>query len=201
MVACSSPKRWTTASLQAYINDLKSSGQDVPQLEVALHNKIAYPVISLVMALVALPFAFRLWPPGSTLRHRLVAGTRRDPDDLPEHLRGTGRERHPAADRRGLEPERDLCRVLALSVPRRPDLGVQPAALGLKDRWNNSNPTAGQASKVRAEEAMSDIAPFANVNPEARKVAYTRPSKELYCLRASTWSRASQVKPSPVRPK
>ena len=32
----------------------------MPQLEVELHKKIALPALSLVMALVALPFAFRL---------------------------------------------------------------------------------------------------------------------------------------------
>ena len=46
--------------LADYIRDLEASGQQVPQLRVALHNKIAYPVITLVMALVALPFAFQL---------------------------------------------------------------------------------------------------------------------------------------------
>ena len=51
--------------LRDYIRDLKGSGQSVPQLEVALYNKIAYPVITLVMALVALPFAFRLGRQGA----------------------------------------------------------------------------------------------------------------------------------------
>lgn len=54
------PEEMDYRELQRYITDLESSGQQVPQLEVALHNKIAYPVITLVMALVALPFAFRL---------------------------------------------------------------------------------------------------------------------------------------------
>ena len=44
---------------------MRSSGQDVPQLEVALYNKVAYPAISLVMALVALPFAFRMGRQGA----------------------------------------------------------------------------------------------------------------------------------------
>ncbi|MCP4006847.1 MAG: LPS export ABC transporter permease LptF, partial [bacterium] len=59
------PEEMDYRELQSYIQDLRSSGQDVPQLEVALHNKIAFPVISLVMALVALPFAFRMGRQGA----------------------------------------------------------------------------------------------------------------------------------------
>lgn len=59
------PDEMDYGELDAYIRDLKSSGQNVPQLEVALYNKIAYPVITLVMALVALPFAFRLGRQGA----------------------------------------------------------------------------------------------------------------------------------------
>lgn len=59
------PDEMAFVELKDYIRGLQSSGQDVPQLEVALHNKIAYPVITLVMALVALPFAFRLGRQGA----------------------------------------------------------------------------------------------------------------------------------------
>jgi lipopolysaccharide export LptBFGC system permease protein LptF len=48
------------ADLREYIDELRATGLQVPELEVELHNKVAYPAISLVMALVALPFAFRL---------------------------------------------------------------------------------------------------------------------------------------------
>nr|MDP9120487.1 LptF/LptG family permease [Acidobacteriota bacterium] len=51
--------------LQAYIRELIESGQPVPDLQVRLYNKIAFPVISFVMALVALPFAFRLGKQGA----------------------------------------------------------------------------------------------------------------------------------------
>jgi len=55
------PEEMHYRELRDHIRDLKAFGShDVPPLEVQLHNKIAYPVISLVMALVALPFAFRL---------------------------------------------------------------------------------------------------------------------------------------------
>ncbi len=37
----------------------------MPELQVELYNKIAFPVVSLVMALVALPFAFRLGRQGA----------------------------------------------------------------------------------------------------------------------------------------
>ena len=59
------PDEMDYGELSDYIRDLKSSGQDVPQLEVALYGKVAYPVITLVMALVALPFAFRLGRQGA----------------------------------------------------------------------------------------------------------------------------------------
>lgn len=54
------PEEMNYRDLREYVDGLKASGQKVPALEVELYNKIAYPVISLVMALVALPFAFRL---------------------------------------------------------------------------------------------------------------------------------------------
>ena len=63
--ALSLPEEMSYSELRVYIDDLRQSGQSVPSLEVALHNKIAYPVISLVMALVALPFAFRLGRQGA----------------------------------------------------------------------------------------------------------------------------------------
>lgn len=54
------PEQMGYGELQGYVTELKAGGQQVPDLEVELHNKVAYPVISVVMALVALPFAFRL---------------------------------------------------------------------------------------------------------------------------------------------
>jgi LPS export ABC transporter permease LptG len=43
--------------LRRYIEDLQQSGFDVVRLRVQLHNKIAYPAITLVMAILAVPFA------------------------------------------------------------------------------------------------------------------------------------------------
>ena len=51
--------------LKEYIDEMNESGQPEPALLVSLYEKVAYPVISLVMALVALPFAFRLGRQGA----------------------------------------------------------------------------------------------------------------------------------------
>ena len=59
------PEQMRYGELKDYIQELKESGQAVPELQVELQNKIALPVASLVMALVALPFAFRLGRQGA----------------------------------------------------------------------------------------------------------------------------------------
>lgn len=43
--------------LTRYIHDLQQSGFDTTRLRVQLHRKLAYPLITLVMAIVAVPFA------------------------------------------------------------------------------------------------------------------------------------------------
>ena len=43
-----------------YVSRIKSSGQQVPDLETQLAAKVSTPTVSLVMVLVALPFAFRM---------------------------------------------------------------------------------------------------------------------------------------------
>ncbi len=43
--------------LRTYIHDLEQGGFDVVRLRVQLHKKIAYPLITLVMAVLAVPFA------------------------------------------------------------------------------------------------------------------------------------------------
>ncbi len=45
--------------LKNYIHDLQQSGFDVVKLRVQLQKKIAYPIISFVMAVLAIPFALR----------------------------------------------------------------------------------------------------------------------------------------------
>lgn len=59
------PDQMTYGELREYVADLAASGQPVPELKVELYQKLAYPAISLVMALVALPFAFRLGRQGA----------------------------------------------------------------------------------------------------------------------------------------
>lgn len=59
------PEQMRYGELKDYIQELRESGQSVPELQVELQNKIALPVTSLIMALVALPFAFRLGRQGA----------------------------------------------------------------------------------------------------------------------------------------
>lgn len=54
------PNEMRYGELSEYVANLKASGQFVPDLEVDLSSKIAFPVVSFVMACVGLPFAFRL---------------------------------------------------------------------------------------------------------------------------------------------
>ncbi len=54
------PEGMNYRELASYITEVEGSGQRAPQLEVALHKKIAFPVVCFVMALVALPFSFQL---------------------------------------------------------------------------------------------------------------------------------------------
>jgi LPS export ABC transporter permease LptG len=46
--------------LRAYIHDLQQSGFDVGRLRVQLHRKFAFPLITLVMAILAVPFALAM---------------------------------------------------------------------------------------------------------------------------------------------
>ncbi|MFN7940634.1 MAG: LptF/LptG family permease [Thermoanaerobaculia bacterium] len=59
------PDEMSFTELAAYIRDLEASGQTATEESVDLHRKIAFPVTSVVMALVALPFAFRLGKRGT----------------------------------------------------------------------------------------------------------------------------------------
>jgi len=59
------PEQLSFGELREYIEEAEGSGLSVPELKVKLQSKIAYPAISFVMALVALPFAFRLGRQGA----------------------------------------------------------------------------------------------------------------------------------------
>jgi LPS export ABC transporter permease LptG len=51
--------------LDSYINDLRQSGFDTMRLRVALWHKLAYPLIAIVMAVLAIPFALSMGRRGS----------------------------------------------------------------------------------------------------------------------------------------
>jgi LPS export ABC transporter permease LptG/LPS export ABC transporter permease LptF len=51
--------------LSRYISDLKQSGFDTKRLTVQLNRKLAYPLITLVMAILAIPFALSMGKRGS----------------------------------------------------------------------------------------------------------------------------------------
>lgn len=51
--------------LQNYIRDLRQSGFDTMRLRVALWHKLAYPLIAVVMAMLAVPFALSMGRRGS----------------------------------------------------------------------------------------------------------------------------------------
>jgi LPS export ABC transporter permease LptG len=51
--------------LDRYISDLRQSGFDTMRLRVALWNKMAYPLIAIVMAILAIPFALSMGRRGS----------------------------------------------------------------------------------------------------------------------------------------
>lgn len=59
------PSQMTFGELADYVATLRDSGQPQPKYEVALHNKVAFPVGAVVMALVGLPFSFRLQRKGA----------------------------------------------------------------------------------------------------------------------------------------
>jgi LPS export ABC transporter permease LptG/LPS export ABC transporter permease LptF len=51
--------------LRNYIDDLRQSGFDVVRLTVELHKKLSFPLISLIMCMIAIPFSFSMGKRGS----------------------------------------------------------------------------------------------------------------------------------------
>jgi lipopolysaccharide export LptBFGC system permease protein LptF len=51
--------------LKSYISDLRQSGFDTMRLRVALWHKLAYPLIAIVMSILAIPFALSMGRRGS----------------------------------------------------------------------------------------------------------------------------------------
>jgi LPS export ABC transporter permease LptG/LPS export ABC transporter permease LptF len=54
------PEQMTYAQLRRYIATLRESGYAADELTVRLYEKTSWPAISIVMALIAMPFAFRM---------------------------------------------------------------------------------------------------------------------------------------------
>ena len=59
------PDQMTFAQLRRYIETIRKSGYAAEELTVKLYTKTSWPFISLVMALIALPFAFRIGKRGA----------------------------------------------------------------------------------------------------------------------------------------
>lgn len=59
------PEQMTFAQLRRYVNMIRKAGYSAEQLDVRLWAKTSWPVISLVMTLIALPFAFRMGKRGA----------------------------------------------------------------------------------------------------------------------------------------
>ena len=51
------PERMNFKQLRTYIDELEASGYTILKHEVALHRKFAFPLVTLVMTLIAVPFA------------------------------------------------------------------------------------------------------------------------------------------------
>ena len=51
------PRRMTYPQLSQYIQELRQSGYDVLGHEVELYRKLAFPLVTLVMTFIAVPFA------------------------------------------------------------------------------------------------------------------------------------------------
>ncbi|MGH9599178.1 MAG: LPS export ABC transporter permease LptF [Terracidiphilus sp.] len=60
--------------LRSYIHDLRQSGFDTMPLRVALWHKLAYPLIAVVMAILAIPFALSMGRRGSVTAIAVAVG-------------------------------------------------------------------------------------------------------------------------------
>ena len=59
------PDQMTFAQLHRYIETIRSTGYSADDLAVKMYTKTSWPAISLVMALIALPFAFKMGKKGA----------------------------------------------------------------------------------------------------------------------------------------
>jgi len=68
------PETMTFVELRRYIDTIRRSGYAAEKLSVRLYQKTAWPFITLVMALIALPFAFRVGKRGALYGIGLALG-------------------------------------------------------------------------------------------------------------------------------
>ncbi len=59
------PEQMTYSELNRFIRDLRQRGYDVQDLTVDLYGKAAFPLVSLTMVILGLPFCFRMGRRGS----------------------------------------------------------------------------------------------------------------------------------------
>ena len=76
------PTAMTYSELKEYSQEVRNSGQVAPELDVELSKKISYPTVSLIMALVALPFSFRLGRRGALYGVGIVINLGVDPGEV-----------------------------------------------------------------------------------------------------------------------
>jgi LPS export ABC transporter permease LptF/LPS export ABC transporter permease LptG len=59
------PEQMTYAELSSFVRDLRRRGYDVQELMVELYGKTSFPLVSLTMVILGLPFCFRMGRRGS----------------------------------------------------------------------------------------------------------------------------------------
>ena len=64
-VARREPEEMSYAELKDYINKIKKAGYQIPEYIPYLHAKISFPLICLIMPILAIPFALRIGKGGS----------------------------------------------------------------------------------------------------------------------------------------
>ncbi len=69
-----SPDQMSYSQLRDFVADMSKRGYSVQELSVDLHEKIAFPFVSLVMVILGLPFAFRAGKKGSLYGIGLTIG-------------------------------------------------------------------------------------------------------------------------------
>ncbi len=109
--------RWASRELRAYIASLEARGFDVAKYRVQLHRKLAFPMVGLVMTLLAVPFSFivarrgALYGIGIAIVIAIVYWA------VLEQLRGPREQRPPPPGPRRLGPEPPVRRRRPLPDP------------------------------------------------------------------------------------